>query len=254
MVRLLGPVDVIAPDGARAEFEKSKTLELLAWMSTHRDRSTRSAARTALWEADVRDATFANVVSAARRSLAQLVPPPSGEPWVGRSQGDRLPLHPAIALDADLVEVRLVASRTLTDDAAIEMLEPALDLVRGLPFEGTSYLWPDSEGITSRLVLVAVEVSAELARRHLDRGDVAGVLRATERGLRVLPGHEDLIALRLRAHAQAGDPAGLRHEWEAHLRVVASDPWGDGEPAPALAALFDELRPTRSGVSRSVDA
>ena len=32
-------------------------------------RPVRTAARTALWELDVRDATFANVVSEARRSL-----------------------------------------------------------------------------------------------------------------------------------------------------------------------------------------
>ena len=44
----------------------------------HRDRSTRAGARTALWELDVRDATFANVVSEARRAMARLVEPPAG--------------------------------------------------------------------------------------------------------------------------------------------------------------------------------
>ena len=66
MVRLLGPVDVIDPPERPARFERSKTLELIAWLTLHRDRSTRAGARTALWDLDVRDATFANVVSEAR--------------------------------------------------------------------------------------------------------------------------------------------------------------------------------------------
>ena len=66
-------VEVVDADGATAAFERSKALELIAWLALHRDRSTRAGARTALWELDVRDATFANVVSEARRAMARLV-------------------------------------------------------------------------------------------------------------------------------------------------------------------------------------
>ena len=45
----------------------------------HRERATRVGARTALWDLDVRDATFANVVSEARRAMARLVEPPPDE-------------------------------------------------------------------------------------------------------------------------------------------------------------------------------
>ena len=76
-------------------FERSKALELVAWLTMHRDRSTRVGARTALWELDVRDATFANVVSEARRAMARLVEPPSGEEWLGRTLTEVLPLHDA---------------------------------------------------------------------------------------------------------------------------------------------------------------
>ena len=62
MVRTLGPVDVQLVDGTIIDFEKSKTKELLAWLTSHRARPTRSAARTALWEVNVADATFTNVV------------------------------------------------------------------------------------------------------------------------------------------------------------------------------------------------
>jgi hypothetical protein len=78
VVTLLGGVEVTDRDGVPGQFERSKTVELIAWLATHRNHSTRGAARTALWELDVRDATFANVVSEARRALGLLVTPPDG--------------------------------------------------------------------------------------------------------------------------------------------------------------------------------
>ena len=57
----------------------------------------------------------------------------------------------------------------------------------------------------------------------------------------MLSGDEDLIALRMRAHAANGDLAGVRHEWQSYERVIAADPWSDGEPAPKLVELRHQL-------------
>ena len=241
LVRLLGPVDVVDEQGHAAVFERSKTRELIAWLATHRQRSTRTLARTALWDLDVRDATFSNVVSEARRAMARLVEPAPGEEWLGRTLTEELPLHVMVRTDADLVEHRLAKARRCQTVDAIEMLRPAVEMVRGMPFEGTSYLWPDAEGITSNLVLLATSAAAELARHHLTLGQIDGVFWATGQGLRVLPGHEDLIALRMRAHASNGDLAGVRHEWQCYERVIAADPWSDGEPASKLVDLRHQL-------------
>ncbi len=241
MVRVLGPVEVISGEGEAVTFERSKARELIAWLATHRDHSTRSAARTALWELDVRDATFANVVSEARRSLARLVDPPEGDEWVGRTMTESLPLHVLVRTDAELVEQALAAARLQPPAQAIAALSPVVELISGLPFEGTSYLWPDAEGITSNLVLLATTAAAELAAHCLSLGDIGGVFRATGRGLMVLPGHEELIGLRMKAHARAGDHAGVRQEWESYERVINADPWSDGEPSPKLVELRREL-------------
>jgi two-component SAPR family response regulator len=241
MVRLLGPVEVVSVAGEAVSFERSKTRELVAWLATHRRRSTRTAARTALWELDVRDATFANVVSEARRSLARLVEPPPDDEWVGRTMTEDLPLHDLVCADVDLVEAALDAARLQPPAQAIATLSPAVELINGMPFEGTSYLWPDPEGITSNLVLLATSASAELAAHCLSIGDINGVFQATGRGLSVLPGHEELIGLRMQAHARAGDHAGVRQEWESYERVITSDPWSDGEPSPKLVDLRRQL-------------
>ena len=241
VVGLIGAVEVHARTGEAGSFERSKTVELIAWLTTHRDRATRTGARTALWDLDVRDATFANVVSEARRALARLVAPPEGEEWVARTLTEQLPVHDLVVTDADLVEERLAHARVQPPSQAIETLRPAVELVRDMPFAGTSYLWPDAEGITSNLVLLAITATAEFAAHALSLGDTDGVFWATGKGLRVLPGHEELIALRMQAHARAGDLAGVRQEWESYERVLVADAWSDGEPAPKLLALRREL-------------
>lgn len=249
LVRTFGTVDVCAGDGTPVRFERSKSLELVAWLSHHRRRPTRSAARAALWETEVRDATFANVVSEARRSMARLVPRPDGSEWIERSVGDELPLHRLVVSDAEVLEARLAASRGLSAAEAVTLLRPALELVEGMPFAGTSWLWADAEGISSAMVVLATGAAIELAERYLELGDMDGVFWATGRGLTVLNGHEECIALRMRAHAERGDLAGVRAEWERYERALAADPWSAGDPAPKLVQLRSQLlRPTARAV------
>ena len=226
-------------------FEKSKSVELLAWMVTHRERSTRAKARSAMWEGRVAASTFANVVSDARRSLARAVAAENGD-WIERTMTEELRLASGLVSDAELmIEVRELIRRHdiggVSDGPGIEArLRDVLGLIRGMPFEGTAYLWPDPEGITSELVMLATGLAMELAERCLARGDLDGVVWATGQGLRVLPGHEGLIAVRLRARASTGDLAGVRQEWASYERVLADD-WGGGEPAPELVELRREL-------------
>jgi len=245
VVGLFGPVEVWTATGERVRFGKGKAVELLAWMITHRHRSTRNAARTALWDAAIKDSTFANVVSDARRSLARTLQPPEGTDWIDRTLTEELRLHTAIESDADIIARALESSYELEPTEAVAVLAPVVSLIRGLPFEGADYLWPDGEGITSSLVILGTTAARELAGKYLGLGDLAGVLRATELGLRILPGHEDLIELRLRAHGGSGDIAGARREWESHLRSISLDPWSDGRPAPRLQQVVDELIDTR---------
>lgn len=244
MVRLLGDVDVVDGDGRVATFERSKAIELVAWLTQHRANATRMRARTALWDHNVRDATFANVVSDARRALARAVPPPHGAEWIGRTLTEALPLDDRVVTDAELLADRLAHARRCTPHEAIDVLRPGVELIRGAPLGPAAYPWADAEGITSSLVLLATAAAAELAAMCLRVGDIEGVFWATSRGLGVLPGHEELIALRMRAHARAGDHASVRAEWAAYERVLTSDPWSDGSPAPKLVALRRELLAT----------
>ena len=164
LVRLLGPVDVVDDDGRAAGFERSKALELVAWLTMHRERATRVGARTALWELDVRDATFANVVSEARRAMARLVePPPDGE-WLG-PHADR---GAAVARRCGRRRRPGAASPGRAPGCSRPSW-PSRRCARPSSWSatcrspGTGYLWPDAEGITSNLVLLATSAATELA-------------------------------------------------------------------------------------------
>ena len=242
MVRLIGPVEVTDRSGTPAEFERSKATELVVWLEQHRDRPLRSMARSSMWASDVRDATFANVVSDARRALARLVEPPAGEEWIGRGGQDRIPLHDGVTSDARLLASRLDAARGLEFPAdAVEVLLPGLELIRAMPFSGSDYLWPDGEAIPSALVHLCTSAALLSAEHLLAVGRTDECLSATAVGLKVLQGHEGLVCLRLRAYGAAGNLAAVRAEYAAYERVVMADSWGDGEPAAQVVAERNRL-------------
>jgi two-component SAPR family response regulator len=241
LVRTLGPVDVQLVDGTIIDFEKSKTKELLAWLTSHRARPTRSAARTALWEVNVADATFTNVVSDARRALNQTHLISNSEEWLPRTFNDQLPFHVSIISDGEILESCIARAQELAPSQAIDELHRGLELVRDLPFSGTGYLWPDAEGITSQLVLNIITASVMAGELDLQRGEIEGVFWATAKGLKVLGAHEELIALRMRAHAVRGDLAGVRGEWHSYERAVKADSWANSQPSQKLVDLYSKI-------------
>ena len=182
----------------------------------------------------MRGATFNNVVSDLRRSLGTS----DGRLLLDRSPDDRLLLAPSVASDAELLETALVRFRRSPDDG--DELRTALARVRDLPFAGSGYLWPDTEGITSSLVLLVVRATEALARAALEHGDIDDVFWATGRGLSVLRNHEGLVELRMRAHASRGDSSAVTEEWRSYERVARRE--GDVRSGPSrMSALRDEL-------------
>ena len=240
-VRLLGPVDAETRNGIPISFEKSKSLELLAWLTTHRERPTRVAARTALWEISVQDATFNNVVSGLRRGLASGLVGVEQIEFLPKTFTDHLSIHGSVITDVDVLNNAVSLVKNRGDRESWFGLLDALDRVRDLPFTGTDYLWPDSEGITSNFILSVITGSIMAAEHALQQGDTEGVFWATGQGLKVLHGHEELVALRMRAYGDAGDRVGVNAEWSSYERSLLHDSWSGGAPSPRIVALKREL-------------
>ena len=68
--------------------------------------------------------------------------------------------------------------------------------------------------------------------------------------MKVLPGHDELVCLRMRAHAAAGNLAGIRQEFESYERVVTADVWGDGSLSTKVVALRNRLLAPSRGVDQ----
>jgi two-component SAPR family response regulator len=193
VVRLYGFPKVENVNGDEATFRKSRALELLVWLSLNKERPRRSAARTALWEYAVSDATFCTVISDMRRGLQELSPRRSSTDWFRPTYTDAISMDTQLVTDAELIMHRLEEFRR--DTSTWKELADVLMTIRDAPFAGTEFSWADLDGSTTRLTILAIEASGELARWARDAGDTSLALRATSAGLKVLPGCEELLEI-----------------------------------------------------------
>lgn len=187
IVRLIGEPVLEDRHGNRARFGKRKSMELLAWMCLNRDRSTRSAARTSMWDMDVAGSTFSTIVSDMRRAMRQVAPSSVEVDWSPSTHSDALPLSSLVVTDIDLLHTAL-------EDPTVPRLVQALRLVRDMPFAGTSYLWADLDGSTTRIVIAVMKAVWMVLDMTSESGDVNAAGEAIAAGLRVMPGDPDLLS------------------------------------------------------------
>lgn len=200
VVKLFGYPVVENEAGEIALFRKRRALELLTWLALNRDRSRRSAARTAMWDLDIADSTFSTIVSDMRRGLAEIHQQSLRSDWVPTTYSDEIPLNPRIITDDVLMTYALESFRR--DSKNSSEIVRALSHVRDVPFAGTSYSWADLDGTTTRLVILATTAALEVAAWALITGDMTSFEVAITAGLRVFPGHEELLALLEQAKVQ----------------------------------------------------
>ena len=106
---------------------------------------------------------------------------------------DEMHLHAGVVTDVDLLAHS--ADAFAGDAASAESLAETLSLVRALPFAGASYEWADLDGTTTRIVICVVDAAVRLGEWAIvnARPDLASV--ALTAGMRVMPGHPDLVRL-----------------------------------------------------------
>jgi two-component SAPR family response regulator len=190
LMRVLGPVQVFSAN-QEVTFRKGKALELLCWLAFHRECPTVSGARTALWEIDVKDATFHNVLSELRHGLSSVGLPEGAR----RVTKQRLFLDERVSTDADVLREMLLNAESSADVGPIHYLRETLSMVQGLPFGSMGYAWADAEGITSTLVWRVTRAVELVARYAAAEGDRTALLEAVSAGLRMSPGDDDFLAL-----------------------------------------------------------
>jgi DNA-binding SARP family transcriptional activator len=239
MVRLLGVVDLVNREGRPAAGDRDQPLEFLAWLITHRDTATRTGAMEALWAGRrVEPHTLHNVLSSARNLLRSVAgEPPDGGEWIpGRRE--RLILHRAVVSDYELLLDRLAYARRAAPPDAAAVLADGVDLMRGVPMEGTEWQWADDQSVRSRLAVQAVEMATQLAALRLEAGDMRGASEASELGHAVIPFHDECTALAIQALAAAGDRPAALAKYDDYERQAMSR----GEAiAPEVAKVRNDL-------------
>jgi len=241
IVRVLGAPIAETADGATIAIGKGKSLELLTWLVEHRESSTRSAARTALWSENVQDATFSNVVSDLRRSLNASAGDLENDEWIPRTFTNQLTINEKVVTDAAIIGKLLKLYIDSPNEMNRRQLEESLSFVRDLPFAGMNYAWADAEGITTSHVITTVQAAVLLGEYAISVNDTETLFYVTEKGLRVLPGHEELVALRMKGHSKVGNRSAIKLEWEAYARAVEADAWAGGAPSTQLEDLAKSL-------------
>jgi len=238
-VRIMGPVEVANRSWEALRFERSKSTELLAWMVMHRERPTRIAARTAIWEVSIEDSTFNNVVSGVRRAINQ-----NGKNLLAKEGNDVFRIGSEVITDFEILQTAIEKVKLNGGNEDFLALRGALELVRDLPFAGENFIWADTEGITSNVVLTIISGALLLSDFYMSQQDLSGVFWATGQGLKALRGHEALIAMRMKAHAQERNISGINSEWLAYERLrIAEDQFLDRE-SNEIAKLRDSLLTT----------
>lgn len=241
IVRVLGAPIAETADGATIAIGKGKSLELLTWLVEHRESSTRSAARTALWSENIQDATFSNVVSDLRRSLNASAGDLENDEWIPRTFTNQLTINEKVVTDAAIIGKLLKLYIDSPNEMNRRQLEESLSFVRDLPFAGMNYAWADAEGITTSHVITTVQAAVLLGEYAISVNDTETLFYVTEKGLRVLPGHEELVALRMKGHSKVGNRSAIKLEWEAYARAVEADAWAGGAPSSQLEDLAKSL-------------
>ena len=193
VLRLYGFPHVESRDGVRASFAKKRSVEVLAWLGMNMDRPRRSAVRTAVWDIEISDASFSTVMSDIRRGIGLVTSGRNRDEIFPPTFSDHIEVGVGLITDFDLLQCAL--KRFRDDEGMVGELIAELKQIRDIPFAGVNYMWADLDGTTTRMVLLALQAACEVAEWARNKNDVDTCADAVKAGLRVMPGHEELLAI-----------------------------------------------------------
>jgi len=239
-VRLLGPIEVLAP-GPIEDERRPICTELVCYLATHPGGVHPRVLGGALWprgvEASVRDAVIA-------RARDWLGTDSAGRPNLVTDAEGRLSLGPEVTVDwLIFLELARLAAADPQGEAA--HLTRALGLVRGPLLHGRPpgrYLWLAGDTLPFEAPARVADAAHRLAELRLAANDPRGGVAAALAGLRLADGDETLWRDLLRAAHAGGDLNEVRY-WVDQLRGWAAASHLRGRLAPETEALIEELLP-----------
>lgn len=217
-VLVLGPVELLNAGGKVEPTKRARLLEYAAYLALHPG-ATHTAIDDAIWPDRKTEDNLTTRNPATTKLRRWVGTSPEGADYLPRHQaGEGYAFAPEVTTDAaqwdDLIGGEPISAPT-------EKLEAALQLVRGIPFEGTHrkrYAW--AEPLKQRLISEIVDASYELGRRRLMEGRWRSAEQAVVIGLRVEPAQELLWRLRILAAHESRNPAAEAEAIERLLTIT----------------------------------
>lgn len=165
MVRIMGRVEI---EGGKTPIDRRRGIELVTLLALHPRGLTEGQIKAALWmDEEPSTNAFNKTVSRARVALGL---DSGGQPHIRYVEDCLYKPGPELVTDWSILEAAWIsASRSPTPDR-LGVLGEALQLVRGLPFEGTKgYEWAYEKGLPSRIEAIVDEATALITRQQSER-------------------------------------------------------------------------------------
>lgn len=234
VVHVLGAPSVPdRPDIGRRE------LILATYLACREGPVAASAVQDALWGGKPVEAkTVWNVIGATRRALGDLDDGTPAMPAADRSRGGSLQLAAGVTTDLALLRRLVSEADDASSSEAITLLREGLSLVTGPPFDAVGYDWAYRDQDVAEASTLIEQATERLVELALEGGQVDVAREAVVRGLRGLPGNEELYRCRMRVEHHAGNLPGVTAAYE-ELVTYLDDL--ETEPSPATSALFHDL-------------
>ncbi|WP_052665146.1 LysM peptidoglycan-binding domain-containing protein [Nitriliruptor alkaliphilus] len=181
-VLLLGQVEIVR-DGEMLEGLTPRTMELIAYLATHRHGITREQLEDAVWAGKAARPGSQRVKAAMAKARDALGEGPDGQLLVPRRQSAtaRPQLSDHVGTDLDRAFARLAAARQLPEAVRYREMTAALELVRGEPFAGLPVSW--ATDVVQRAITELQEAAFEAASYYRQNGEWDAAKTAIERGL-----------------------------------------------------------------------
>ena len=237
-VRVLGTPGIPdRPDLGRRE------LILTVLLACRRRPVAASTAQDALWGGKPVEAkTVWNVVGATRRALGDL---PDGTPVMPSADRTRgtLSVAPGVVTDLTVLHGLVEQAGQTPSSEAIGLLRQGLGLVAGPPFDAAGFDWAHRDQDVAEACTLIEHATQQLVELALDAGLVDVARDAIVRGLRGLPGNEELYRCRMRVEHRCGNLPGVSGAYD-ELVIYLADL--ETEPSTSTTALYRDLvRPVR---------
>ncbi|MCU1366239.1 MAG: hypothetical protein JWN39_1878, partial [Ilumatobacteraceae bacterium] len=211
-------------------------ISLVAFLACHDHSATEDQVINAVWGGrHIERSTLWNRISKARATLGPFLP--------GRGQSSQLVrLSTDAVTDLDLFGGLAAHATQASSAEALELIEQAMDMIAGVPFDGAGYDWAHDHQYFAQACNLIESTALRGIEIALEADDPEAARRIATAALRALKADEPIYRARMRIEAHVGNLTGVRgayNELAGMLSELAED--DSYQPSNSTKSLLGQL-------------